>query len=227
MYDLFFVTYEEPNANLNWAKIKDRFPHAKRVHGIKGINEAHKHCATNSFTSMFWTVDGDTIVDDSWDFSYLPPEWDRTYLHLWYSRNPVNGLSYGYGSVKLWPKQQVLKHVGPWLDFTTSVGNIKIVEQTIATTMFNTSPFESWKSAFRECVKLDKNLKNNPADAESLARLTAWQYTVSGADFSKWCNFGAFDALLWGTQPTSHLAMINDFGWLKHKFSSLYPWSRI
>ena len=223
MHDLFFITYEEPNAGSNWEKIKNRFPHAKRVHGIKGIGEAHRHCATNSFTNMFWTVDGDTVIDDSWDFSYLPPEWDRIYLHLWYSRNPVNGLSYGYGSVKLWPRQPVLKHVGPWLDFTTSVGNIKIVDQTIATTMFNTSPFESWKSAFRECVKLHTNLKNNPADAESLARLNAWRYTVSSAAFSKWCNFGAVDALSWCDQPTSHLAMINDFDWLKNKFSTLYP----
>lgn len=223
MYDLFFVSYDEPNAEKNWGILKHRFPHAKRVHGIKGIGNAHRFCATISFTNMFWTVDGDTIVDDDWDFSYVPPNWDGDYLHLWYSRNPVNGMSYGYGSVKLWPKRRVLSHSGSWLDFTTSVGGIKLVEHTIATTIFNTSPFESWKSAFRECVKLSSNIKLNPEDTESLERLNTWKTVVFDVDFANWCKIGAEDAIAWcGSDPTD-LSMINDFSWLRDRFKRGYP----
>ena len=160
MYDLFFVSYEEPNADENWKLLKNKFPHARRIHGIKGIDCAHKACANESMTTMFWTVDGDTVLHNTATFSYKPPQWDQQYLHLWYSNNPVNNLRYGYGAVKLWPTKLVTNYSGLWLDFTSSVGNIKIIDETIATTAFNTSPYESWKSAFRESVKLCENLSN-------------------------------------------------------------------
>lgn len=220
MYDLFFVSYAEPNADANWQALKNRFPHAKRVHGIKGIANAHKACATLSFTSMFYTIDGDTTVLASWDFTYVPPTWDRIYLHLWYSMNPVNRLSYGYGSVKLWPRQRVLEHEGSWLDFTTCVGNIKIVPEVIAVTRFNSSPFESWKSAFRECVKLSHNLFLNPADTESKLRLEAWMHPLHDAENSRWCCLGAQHAVDWYRMQSSaaDLTRINDFEWLQDFF---------
>jgi len=222
MYDLFFVSYEEPNADDNWKTLKDRFPHAKRVHGIKGIGNAHRFCAINAFTSMFWTVDGDTVVSDQWDFRYIPPSWDGDYLHLWYSRNPVNDLAYGYGSIKLWPRKRVLEHTGSWLDFTTSVAGIKVIDQVIATTMFNTSEFESWKSAFRECVKLCVNIRSVPDDIESRIRLETWMMVSTNANFASWCNAGAKDAIRWVDSSPSDLSVINDFSWLRNKFKELH-----
>lgn len=222
MYDLFFVSYAEPNADDNWALLKNRFPHAKRIHGIKGIANAHKACASASYTSMFYTVDGDTTVDDSWDFSFVPPSWDRIYLHLWYSNNPVNDLSYGYGAVKLWPRTRVLDQEGSWLDFTSCVGNIKIMPDVIATTHFNSSPFESWKSAFRECVKLMHNRSINPADSESDQRLAAWSTRANPeAPYADHCLRGARDAISWYEQHNDdpiELSRINDFEWLMDRF---------
>jgi hypothetical protein len=222
MYDLFFVSYEEPNADTNWKILKDRFPHAKRVHGIKGIGNAHRYCAINSFTSMFWTVDGDTLIGDQWDFRYTPPVWDKEYLHLWYSQNPVNGLAYGYGAVKLWPRKRVLEHTESWLDFTTSVGGIKIIDQVIATTVFNTSEFESWKSAFRESVKLCVNLESTPDDDESRIRLETWMMVANHVAFASWCNVGANDAIKWVNSDPPDLSVINDFTWLRNKFKELH-----
>jgi hypothetical protein len=221
MYDLFFVSYEEPNADENWERLSSRFPHAKRIHGIKGIDNAHKACAARSFTKMFWTVDGDTVVDDGWEFDYQPTVWDQDYLHVWYSRNPVNGLSYGYGSIKLWPKGRVLQFQHPWLDFTGSVGGMKIMPETIAVTRFNTSPFETWKSAFRECVKLVENLRIDPNDVESRSRLDAWMTRTSDVDFSEWCQIGAADGVSWHVENEGDLSPINDFDWLKNRFHAM------
>ena len=222
MYDVFFISYEEPNANDNWSLLKSKIPYARRIHGVKGISAAHQKCASQSFTTMFWTVDGDTVVDDGWKFDYSPPEWDQIYLHLWYSRNPVNGLQYGYGSIKLWPKAVVLSHTGPWLDFTTSVGGIKIVDQIVATTVFNSTPYESWKSAFRESIKLIENIRKYPTDSESIMRLDGWKNTKEGPKYAEWCLMGAIDAERWHEKNIDDLTLINDFGFLRNLFRELH-----
>lgn len=222
MYDLFFISYDESNADDNWEKLKSRFHYAKRIHGIKGISNAHLACAKSSLTKMFWTVDGDTIVDDIWDFSYQPSLWDQKYLHLWYSRNPVIGIEYGYGSVKLWPKQQVISYNGIWLDFTTSIGDIKVIEQTIATTCFNTSPYETWKSAFRECVKLCDNIRKHPDDEFSKVRSNMWlQPTSIDIPFAEWCVKGSNDGFQFFME-NNDLHLINDFAWLNAFFVKTY-----
>jgi hypothetical protein len=223
-YDIFFVSYQEPNADENWKKLLKRFPYSKRIHGIKGIDKAHKECARLSATEMFWTVDGDTIVDDDWDFSYFPPIFDRTYTHVWYSRNPINHLRYGYGAVKLWPKNEVLLYNGSWLDYTTSVGKLKIFDQVIATTHFNSSPFETWKSAFRETTKLLDNIKKNPADIESSTRLKAWARSENKKEkFYHWSDRGAHDALVWHALEEKEINLINNFDYLKQFFIRMYP----
>lgn len=222
MFDIFFISYNEPNAEENYNKLLGRFPNAKRVHGIKGINNAHRACAVQSATEMFWTVDGDTEVDDTWNFDYFPGRHDSDYIHVWYSRNPVNDLEYGYGAVKLWPKNIVLAYHGSWVDYTTSVGGIKIVEEVVATTKFNSSPFEAWKSAYRECLKLMRNLDINPNDVESQTRLDCWINNTSTAQHAKWCELGSKDAIEWYQTNPNKFDIINDFGMLKRQFSKKY-----
>lgn len=221
MYDLFFISFDETNADANWLSFSTRWPHARRVHGINGISNAHRRCAELSYTSMFWTVDADTEIDLNFDLDFAVPIWDRHYLHLWYSRNPVNGLEYGYGAVKLWPRQRVLDFNGRWLDFTTTVGSIKIIPETVATTRFNVDSYSAWKSGFRESVKLSK--LSTTGDIDSQERLAAWltvsfdvpfaKETVAGAnagkDFFDRCN-----------GDINSLAMINDFERLHSYYSN-------
>jgi hypothetical protein len=68
LYDIVFISYNEPNADENFAKLIERFPRAKRVHGVKGIHQAHIAAAKLSTTPMFWVVDGDAIVEDNFKF---------------------------------------------------------------------------------------------------------------------------------------------------------------
>ena len=65
MYDIVFISYKEPNADDNWEALKSRFPNAKRIHGVKGIHQAHIAAANKCFTKMFWIVDGDAMTDKS------------------------------------------------------------------------------------------------------------------------------------------------------------------
>jgi hypothetical protein len=50
MYDIIFISYNEPNADENFARLKARFPYAHRVDGIKGIHQAHIAAAKKAFS---------------------------------------------------------------------------------------------------------------------------------------------------------------------------------
>lgn len=221
MYDIFFISFGEPNADEHWQLLKAKFSRAKRIDGVKGINNAHAACADQSMTKMFWTVDADTVVDDDFNFDYAVMPWDEKYLHVWYSRNPVNGLEYGYGSVKLWPLNTARKKTQSWLDFTTTVGKIKIIEQTVSTTKFNTDPFNAWKSGFREAVKLSESIYYNNNN-ESILRLIGWTAVNSTVLYSEETLQGVIagtEYFLKNKNNIEQLRLINDFEWLKHKFS--------
>jgi len=60
--DIIFLSYDEPNAEKNYADLCQKIPWAKRVHGVKGSDAAHKACADLSDTEYFITVDGDNQV---------------------------------------------------------------------------------------------------------------------------------------------------------------------
>jgi len=75
MYDIVFISYQEPNADENYNKLKNRFSRAKRVHGVKGIHQAHIAAAKKCFTKMFWVVDADALIVDDFNFNYEVDEY--------------------------------------------------------------------------------------------------------------------------------------------------------
>lgn len=218
MYDVFFLSYDEPHANLHWKSIQSSIAHARRIDGIRGIHYAHLHCAMASKTSNFFVIDGDTEITDTSCFNYQLPEWDSSLVHLWHARNPVNGLEYGWGGVKLFPKETVLAMETNTLDMTGSLP-LKIIPHTVSITHFNTSAFDTWRSAFRESVKL--SLKN---DIESVIRLNIWKTVASGPYWDR-CLRGAEDGSQYADKfrnDLDSLRKINDFQWLKEKYENQY-----
>ena len=65
-HDIFYLSYDEPNAEKNYADICNKIPWVKRVHGVKGSDAAHKACAERAETERFTTVDGDNIINPEW-----------------------------------------------------------------------------------------------------------------------------------------------------------------
>ena len=45
MYDIFFLSNNEPYSDFHWEKLVKRFPYALRINGIKGIHAAHREAA--------------------------------------------------------------------------------------------------------------------------------------------------------------------------------------
>ena len=167
MFDVFFISYHEQYADENFEVLKEKAPLAKRVDGVKGIFNAHKRAAELSKTKMFYVIDADAILLDEFNFDYQPTELDEAYesilatdcVHTWRAINPINDLVYGYGGAKLFPAKGLREAKGWNLDFTTSVvKHFKPMLQISNITAFNTDPYSTWKSAFRECSKLASSI---------------------------------------------------------------------
>lgn len=222
MYDIVFISYEETNANENFARLKDRFPTAKRIHGVKGIHQAHIKAAKKALTKMFWIVDGDAIIMDDFDFNYTVDKWDLDAVHVWRTQNPINGLVYGYGGIKLFPRELTINMDTSKPDMTTSITDkFKAMHEISNITAFNTGPFETWRSAFRECVKLSSKVIDRQKCDETEKRLAIWQTVGEDKPFGKYAIAGAKSGAAYGFKNQGNikaLEKINDFKWLKEQF---------
>jgi hypothetical protein len=225
LYDIVFISYEEPNADSNWQDLKTRFPRAKRIHGVKGIHQAHIKAAELSETDMFWVVDGDAIINEDFSFDHVANRYERNIVHVWRSKNPINGLVYGYGGVKLLPRQLTLDMDVNSADMTTSISDqFRAVDAVSNITAFNTDPFNTWKSAFRECVKLSAKLIDRQNDDETNERLEIWCTQGKETSYGEYAIAGAIAGKEFGLSTKndrSQISKINDFEWLKKQFNGL------
>ena len=218
-FDIVFISYNEPDADKNFSNLKSKYPDAKRVHGVKGIHNAHKKAAELSNTKMFWVVDGDAIILDTFELEHQVAMWDQNTVHVWRSLNPINNLEYGYGGVKLLPTDLTLKLDTKTVDMTTSISDkFKLVEFVSNVTAFNTDAYSTWKSAFRECVKLASKVIDRQVDEETKQRLDTW--CTQGADklFGEWAIAGALAGKLFAETHPTETHKINDFDWLYQQF---------
>ena len=221
LYDIIMISYGEQNSNENYKKLLEKFPDAKRIHGVKGIANAHIAAAEICETDMMWIIDGDAEVVDGFDFSYVVPECDKEAVHVWRSINPINDLEYGYGGVKLLPTELTKKVDKTKVDVNTSIStNFKVMKQISCITKFNTGPFETWKSAFRECAKLASKVIDRQKEDETNARLKTW--TTVGHDrlFGEYALAGATAGMEFGLSRGTDLRLINDFDWLQEQFDN-------
>ena len=221
MYDIVFISYDESSADTNYAALKARFPMAKRVHGVKGIHQAHIKAAKKCFTKMFWMVDADAVIMDNFNFDYTVPDHQLDHVHVWRSQNPVNDLVYGYGGVKLFPRHMTINMDTRNPDMTTSISSQFIaVEEVANITAFNTDPFNTWKSAFRECAKLSSKIIARQNNEETEDRLMAWCTKGSERRCGSFAIAGAIAGREFGLSiMASDISLINDFDWLYEEFS--------
>jgi hypothetical protein len=216
------LSYQEKEADANYAKLLEKVPNAKRVHGVKGIFNAHQRASEIADTKMFYVIDADAILLDDFKFEYFPTVWDEGTVHVWKSKNPINGLVYGFGGLKLFPTQ-LLRDAKEWrVDFTTSISDkFKPMPGTANYTAFNTNPYDTWKSAFRECTKLSSSVIHRSKQDETDERLEIWCTVNNDAKYGEYAIAGAIAGREYGTEHADDdeaLGKINDFEWLHKKF---------
>ncbi len=232
--DIIFLSYDEPNAEKNYADLLTKAPWAKRVHGVKGSDAAHKACAALSDTEYFVTVDADNIVDPE----FLKVEIDLDELKLtkdnvfsWCGRVYVNGLMYGNGGLKLWTKKfvnEMRTHENS--DPDDVKGKVEFCfdnryyqfNDNYSTSYTNASPFQAWRAGFREGVKmsLDQGAKVNDLSRiwwQNYDRLIIWSSVGADVENGIWSILGAREGCYMTNLTDWDYANVRDFDWLtKH-----------
>ena len=229
-YDVVFISYNESNADANYEKLKLKRPDAKRIHGVKGIHNAHMAAAKLATTKMFWVVDADAVLLDDFNFEieYFP-HYDAgnrleqlSTVYVWASKNPINGLVYGHGGVKLLPTDLTIAMDISTTDMTTSISEKFKAENRVSNiTAFNTDEYSTWRSAFRECVKLSSKVIDKNYKEETEKRLEIWCTTGKDALYGKFSIGGARCGFRYGVEHIGNkekLSLINDFDWIRTQF---------
>ena len=194
--DIVFLSYDEPNAEKNYADLLTKVPYAKRVHGVEGSDAAHKACADISETKHFVTVDGDTVIDSNFlsvvlDLDELGV--DDDYQFSWCGNIDVNGLKYGNGSLKMWTKDFVKNmrtHENTDGSDDTQIefcyfDNYYQLNENYSTSIISSTPHQAWRAGFREGVKMSLN---RGAKVKDISKDTWWQ------NYNRlliWLNVGA------------------------------------
>ena len=212
--DVVYLSNGEKNADKNWFLLKASCPRAKRIDGVTGRAQAYKACAEVSETPWFFNVFAKCRVESNFDFNWQP-DWLQGPKHwIFHSRNPVNGLEYGHMGIIAYHKQMVLDATEWGLDFTLSARH-GVVPVVGSVAEFNTSPYETWRTAFREGIKLYLQ-----TDVESRYRYEQW-CTVAEGDYAEWSLEGARYAKVF-VDSENDLQQTFEWRFLEEFFDSKY-----
>ena len=207
--DVVYLSYDEPQREEFWVKIRNLVPWAKRVGGVKGSDAAHKAAAEASDTERFILIDGDNLPDSEFFNLVLDipaGDWERA-VYRWRARNHVNGLMYGNGGISSWTREFALSMR---THENTDGSDATVVEfcfdplywamhDCYSTTYPNGSPRHAWRAGFREGVKMCLDRGRRPTVSEfrdrvhqrNLDHLTIWHNVGLDVDQGAWCIAGA------------------------------------
>jgi len=217
----FFLSYDDPNLKENFLFAKTKIADLNLFETTTGIAESHRACGKQSLTNLFMVIDSDALLVPEFKLSQVYDSIiDKNKMYIFSARNPINGLEYGHGAIKIFQKQFFTdKEV---IDFSTSFfGKIEHIKITLNIHRFNSSPFHTWRTAFRECVKLSAATINNRNKYDDEYRLSVWCENANGNEFSQECLDGACAGREYGTKfkdDFDSLKKINNFEFLKEQY---------
>ena len=207
--DCIYLTYDEPQREEFWVRIRNMIPWARRVDGVKGSDAAHKAAGEASATERFILIDGDNIPDADFfnqQLRFPDPQWEQA-VFRWRARNHINGLMYGNGGVSSWTKT----FVSTMRTHEATDGRAETevefcfdplywaMHDCYSTTYPNGSAFHAWRAGFREGVKMCLNKGAKPGLAEfrdrvhhrNLDHLTIWHNVGTDVEHGWWAIAGA------------------------------------
>jgi hypothetical protein len=239
-FDIVFISFDEPNADENYADLLDKAPWAKRSHGVYGSDAAHKAAAEMAETDRFITIDADNVVDPA--FFGVEIDMRRIGQHdviSWAGKNITNGLVYGNGGIKCWPKDVVMSmqtHENApagdkraQVDFCWNINYIQM-NNIYCTVMNNGSPLQAWRAGFREGVKMGL-VDGDVVDPYNLKRLVhpknykrflTWMSVGDDTENGIWAIYGArLGAYMTNiTRESWDWRNVRDFKWLTNYFET-------
>ena len=242
--DVVYISYDEVNADAHFDHLCETVPNAKRVHGVKGFDAAHRRAGEIATTPYLVTVDGDNwIIDPDFFVSRIDlPATGRNSVLSFRARNPVNGLEYGNGGIKIWPRS-TLRTLRTHESTGSGAGTVDFCwvlpyfqcDRVVSEVRATATPYHAFRAGFREGVKLTMNAGRTafaaypdraPLDAllahvgeRNLERLRLWCSIGADAENGDWGILGA----RLGCQMTADgfaVERVADFDWIAEFWAS-------
>ena len=238
--DCIYLTYDEPQKEEFWVKIRNMIPWAKRVDGVKGSDAAHKAAAAASDTERFVLIDGDNMPDARFfnlTMTFPDGEWENA-VFRWRARNHVNGLMYGNGGLSSWTRAFVNNMKTH--EATTGTAETEVefcfdplywpMYDCYSTTFPNGSAFHAWRAGFREGVKMCLNRGIRPTVSEfqdrvhqrNLDHLTIWHNVGRDVEHGIWAIAGSrMGTYMTMITPAWDHRMVQDFAELEQLWNTV------
>jgi hypothetical protein len=219
MIPVFFLYSQERNMNENWERLQSKVPEAISVASVGTIFESHKHIAGLTDSDSFYVVDADCWIVDKFNFQTKVDLTPKS-VAVFRAKNPVNGLVYGHGGIKLFSKDCFSAERLDKPDMTTTLADSYIKVNVLASEhRFNYTPFSTWRTAFREAVKLSTGINKNNNDQESLDRLNMWLNAGVESQYGEFSIQGARQGEQYAKQANADFTVVNNFIWLRERFT--------
>lgn len=224
--DVIFLSTQEPMAEVNWQNLKSICSRARRSGNVRGREASTKAAAASCDSKWFYCVFAKTEVLPDFAFTFQPDRLQAPKHYIFHSRNPLNGLEYGAMNINLYNRQLVLD-TQPGLDFTLSSRH-EVVPILASISRFNTDPWVTWRSAFREALKLRLEVDRG-ADVEIQHRLHTWLTQARGEN-AEHCIAGCQDGIRFYESVNGDYEKLRqsfDWDWLEQHYYDLYqerPW---
>ena len=221
--DIVFLSNGETGANENYEHLL-RTTHGLdnrvvRVDGVNGRVAAYHAAALASNTAWMFTVFAKLKVSNKFDWNWQPDRLQIPKHYVFHAKNPVNGLVYGHQAMIAYNKKLTLANEGKGLDFTMDDEH-EVVEVNSGIAVFNTDAWSTWRTAFREALKLRAN-----TDEVSKNRLEMW-LTVGMGKFNEYSMDGAQHAVEYYDSVNGDfdkLKLSYEWEWLRAYYNRLYP----
>jgi hypothetical protein len=213
--DIIFLSNGEACADANYEHLlkatKGIHNRVIRIDGVNGRVKSQHNAAETATTPWYFLVNGKLKVNTNFDWSWQPDRLQVPKHYIFNATNPVNGLEYGHQAIVANNKKLTLETVGNGLDFTLdSEHEVVMVNCGVAT--YNTSAWDTWRTAFRETIKL-----KHSGTEENKERLDTW-LNVAYGDFAEYSKKGANDAMKYYDSVNGDfdkLKLSYDWAWLR------------
>ena len=207
--DVVYLSYDEPQKEEFWVKIKNMVPWAVRVDGVEGSDAAHKAAADASQTERFILIDGDNLPDPEF-FNLQLDIKDEQYekaVFRWRAKNHINGLMYGNGGLSCWTREFIQNMQTHENSDGTDETCVEFcfdplywpMHDCYSTTYPNGSAFHAWRAGFREGVKMCLNQGAKPSlidfkdsvHKRNMDHLSIWQNVGADVEWGEQAMYGA------------------------------------
>lgn len=193
---------------------------------MRGMERAYKLTHQMVDSDWYFLIDADCELLRTFHPERISAPASNVDLVVWQSKNPVNGLVYGYGGPKL-ASRKAMSQLDPLdaIDVLAGLSHVVFKDEVACITRFNRTPFQAWKAGFRECCVLTLGSEYGDTDGFTESRIDAWTTRGADAEHGIWAIKGAHDGIAFANRYRGNdaaIRLINDPTILLRHFERQY-----